>query len=134
MDLAKKFDLTAAASRGADLHLRNPATNEPLYDDEERTSPVTIKLLGKDSPKWREAIHKASQERTANQVRTMTPEERQRENARIFAGITLGWSGIESDGKALRFNEANARSLYLELPWIMEQIDAFVADRANFLT
>jgi len=46
---------------------------------------------------------------------------------------TLAWRGIVYEGEALECNPGNARRLYAALPWLREQVEAFIADRANFL-
>ncbi len=64
--------------------------------------------------------------------------------ARFYARLTTGWSNVfylednkMDDPKAkpteLTFSEDTAFMLYSTRPWIMEGIDAFLADRLNFM-
>jgi hypothetical protein len=46
--------------------------------------------------------------------------------------LTVDWKGFELDGKKLSFNEENARMVYSEHEWLMQQAQEFVANRSNF--
>jgi hypothetical protein len=53
----KKFDSKAAAAVGAWLHLKNPATGELLWhDDDQMTMPCRVKVQGSESPKAQEVL------------------------------------------------------------------------------
>jgi len=45
----------------------------------------------------------------------------------------LDWSGIEENGVKVDFSFANAVNLLTDYPWLFEQLDMFIGDRANFL-
>ena len=49
-----------------------------------------------------------------------------------LAKMTIKWTGFELDGKALKCEKANAVTVYTDWPWIREQAQEFVANRANF--
>jgi len=40
---------------------------------------------------------------------------------------------VTVDGKELACNKDNAAALYERFPWIKEQVDTAVGDRANFI-
>ena len=134
MDLSK-FNVEQAAEQGADLILRNPVDDELLGTEKKR---VTIKLLGTDSKAWRNKNREAQRKRVAKMVRnraknvdhTVSDEEA----CEMLAACTMGWSNIELDGQKLEYSEKAAYQLYLDHIWIREQVDAFIADRANFFT
>lgn len=44
----------------------------------------------------------------------------------------IGWRGIAEDGKAVEFNEANAKRILKEHPWIREQVNEASSDILNF--
>jgi hypothetical protein len=46
---------------------------------------------------------------------------------------TVGWSNIEDGENPIPFSEGNARDIYTRFIWIREQLETFIADRANFL-
>ncbi len=52
----------------------------------------------------------------------------------LLVGITVGWEGARQDGRDLECNEENTRMLYTKFPFIREQVDTFVGDRANFFS
>ena len=131
MDLSK-IDLVKAASVAKKLHLRHPVTKELLYGDAEKQKPLTISLLGAKSAEFRAAIN----ETIGQPVQTL--DEAERRNSKNLSVITVGWENIgwgnDADGKPkeLKFTRQNAEMLYLERPWIREQVDAFASEQRNF--
>lgn len=130
MDLAT-LNTAAQAEQGAWLTLRHPGTGEDL--------PIQIRLAGKDSKAWRDAERDFSDRRLEEiqkkgklgKVKTAQIEER---GIRLLALATLEWKGVELDGKPLECVRQNAIEIYTRFPWIAEQADEFVGDRANFIT
>ena len=128
MDLAN-LDTKAAAERGADLHLEHPVSGEPLYTDDGK--PLTIRLLGNDSREFKAGLSELAETRAGKKRTSIAAAEAN--GIELLTRVTVGWSNIVYNGEALKFSPENARMLYRERPWIMEQVDAFVANRANFL-
>lgn len=133
-DLAA-LDTKAAAEQGTAVQLENPITGEPLIDGQ--GDPVTITVLGMDSAKMRHYMRTVNDrhlEQFRRQKNPLTSEHQEKEKIEGLAKVTVGWSGIALDGHVLEFNEANARMLYSDprFPWIVEQLDKAVADRARF--
>lgn len=126
MDLS---ELDAGKESGEVMKLRHPVSKEEL--------PVTIALVGIDSERFRAASREIINRRLKNQTRrrdtSVKVEEIEAESLEQLAAATLGWEGVELDGKALPFSHVNALKLYRRLPWVKDQVDTFVADRENFL-
>ncbi len=117
---------------GAILHLKDMAGRLAYAEDK---SPVTIRLAGTDSARWRKANDAVGNQRLerARSGGKVTFEELTEENALLVASVTLGWSGIVwPEGKPLDFTVDNAKKLYLAAPYIYEQVNEFVGKRANF--
>ena len=130
------FDLssiiTTDDSNGEFLHLLNPGNGELLFDNDGNS--VGIDLLGKDSDAYRLAARKITNRRLSQKgVSTITAERIELEANEILANCTVSWVGIVYKGEALECNVANAKMVYKELPWLKEQVDEFVAERANYL-
>ena len=125
MDL-KQFDVAATAEKGVYLVLEHPVTGEELD--------AKIKLIGRDSSRFRNKMRDIAQKAAAagKKRKTVDLEKADREGAELLAACTLGWVGIEEEGKPVPFSEAEAVRLYTDYRWIREQVDAFIADRANF--
>jgi len=66
--------------------------------------------------------------RTAIKNMPKKPED----NAEFLAAITVGWTGIEKDGKGLPFSSENAVYVYRNVPIINRQVDQFIAETKNF--
>ncbi|MBF0394893.1 MAG: hypothetical protein HQL38_19630 [Alphaproteobacteria bacterium] len=131
LDLAS-LDTAAVANSGAVMTLLHPATRQPLAGDD--GNPITITLAGQDSEAWRKAQRAVSNRRLAARGKSkLTAEDLEAESLAMLAQCTLGWTGVALDGKPLDCTQANARQLYERLPWVREQADDFVADRANYM-
>lgn len=132
MDLAT-FN-TAGAESGSVMTVRNPITDAVLESPDGQ--PITITLAGSDSERFRK-VQRANQNRRlkmqATRRGTLTSEEIEAEAIETLAACTIAWRGVVIEGEALECSAANARKAYKLLPWLREQVDAFVGDRSNFL-
>lgn len=129
MDLSK-LDLQTAADEGAVMELRHPSTHEILVDDGE---PVTITLLGQDSRKWKQMVRQNLDKRLKKNRQVLKSAQIEEENIDILAACTLAWTGIEYDGEVLECNRANAKKVYSNVSWILEQAMDFTGERSNYL-
>jgi len=64
---------------------------------------------------------------------SITADELDNDSLDLLAACTLGWSGFVVDGSELECNTENARRLYRQFPWLREQAQQYIDDRANFL-
>jgi hypothetical protein len=136
MDLST-FDTVAAADRGAVLHLSSPKTGTPMFDEETK-QPVTISLLGSDSKRYTDFVHKAKNKRIQSIGRMgrrgrATSEEAEAEQLELAVKCTVAWAHIIYKGQKLEFSEANVRLLYTEVPVVYDQVVEFMEDRSNYL-
>lgn len=129
MDL-NDFNLKEATSRKVEL--TNPANEAPLLDSD--GNPVWIEVHGADSDVYRNAMRFHTNRKMAKKSNKQTMEEVEAATCKILAASTVGWSGLGVNGQPLEFSEKAAEKLYLEHLWIREQVDAFINERANFLT
>lgn len=143
MDLSK-LDTVSAAAEGATLHLKHPVTGVPLLDESLKSdehpdgAPVTITLLGVDSPEYQALDRRLRNRRLAETGRRgaqvkLTAEQIDNEAVQMLAALTVGWQNVGFGETKLEFSREAAASLYKKVPWIREQVDEFVADRGNFL-
>lgn len=131
MDLAT-LDSVKAANEGAAMEVLHPTSNVPLKDDQE--NPITITLIGQDSDKVKKRQRLEMNKRLkAGRRSTMTAEELEEQGLELLAFCTVSWSGIKLDGQLLDCTADNAMKVYKRVPWLREQVDSFVGDRANFL-
>ena len=132
MDLSK-IDLTAAADRGITTELHNPVTGEPLEDESGKR--ITIKVLGRDSKKWQQAIRKSEQRNGAKYRNKAVPSTVLEDNVRdALAECTVSWQNIDYNGEKLVCNKENALMLYTQRNWITEQVIEDAADRSKYDT
>ena len=127
MDL-KKRDTKKGAETGCAL---------TVVDVNGKETDIVIRLRGADSEAYREQLREI-QRRTMNHLNrtrklVRAPEEIEAESIELLVAATIGWSGIQEDGKDVPFTAANATRIYTDYPAIREQADRAVNDRANFL-
>lgn len=132
MDLSV-LDTRKAAEEGAKLQLRHPVDDTPLTGD--KGEPITITVIGTDSQTFKRAMHAQADRRInkPNSRRVMTMQSVEDDSINLLVAATIDWEGIVVDGKELPFSNENAHALYERFPWIREQVNIFVGDRANFL-
>lgn len=118
------------ADEGAILELRHPETEE-LIDG------MTITLLGQDSAVYRK-IQLTKQQAALSRISKgkravdLDAEKLAEDGIDDLVKLTIDWTGFKLDGKELKPTEENVRKVYTEWQWIREQVQEFVASRANF--
>lgn len=137
MDLSRlEGDLNVAgkAEAGAVLTLLDPYTDEVLTDDEGRTTEIT--LLGADSRVFVKAEQQALQAKVQKSVKRGKAKVNLAQVAsdlvHQLALCTTGWN-ITEGGKPHPCTTAAAEKLYTDNPWIRDQVQEFIVERANFL-
>lgn len=117
---------------GSTVELRD-LTDAQLFNDDD--SPMTITVLGADSEVAVRARNAQQNRRLQSGPRAkLTAEGFEADGAAFLAKLTTGWN-ITLGGQKPPFTYEAAVKLYSDrkLAFIREQVDAFVADRANFL-
>lgn len=134
MDLST-LDTTTAAEAGATMDVVHPATGAPLTQQDGST--VTLTLAGQDSERFRKADRKISNKRLATSASgqrvKLTAEGIDADSLERLVACTIAWNGIGWGGADKECTPENAREAYKRLPWLREQADTFIGDRANFL-
>ena len=126
------FDLSSfqdAMRDSASLTIMHPQTGAP--------TPITITVASPDSDAYK-AVDWRVKNRNITMARKskngLTIEAIDASGLDILVGATLGWDGMTWDGAALPFSADNARMVYTTFSFIREQVDEFLADRANFFS
>jgi hypothetical protein len=134
MDLST-LETTSVAEQGAAMEVQHPVTGAVLTDTS--GAALTITLAGQDSERFRKAERRITNKRLASQAAgrriALTSEGLETDAIERLVACTITWSGITLDGEAKDCTPENAREAYKRLPWLREQVERFVEDRANFL-
>lgn len=135
MDLAS-IDTVKGANAGAEVKLYHPSTNEDMG--------ITICVLGKDSDEFQK-INRAQSKRRMEKLSkggfrgaNIPLESIEQDGLELLASLTKTWKQgdkqtLTLDGVELACNKDNAVLIYKRFPWIKEQVDSFIGDRANFI-
>lgn len=148
MDLAK-LDSVSAANAGFEVQLYHPGTKEDLS--------IFIKVLGKDSDAHEKQfqlqqgrrIDKLAKGGFRTRGASVSPQAVERDALELLATCTVSWRTAEADkddpkvehvkpvllldGEEVPCTRENAVRIYKAYPWIREQVDDAVNDRALFL-
>lgn len=111
------------------LTVEHPVTKAPTT--------MRIQVASSDSEVFRR-IDRKIKNRNMNAARksknAMTVEALEAGGMELLTGITLGWENVTMRGEPLPFNQENVRKLYEDFPFIKEQVDEFVTERAHFFS
>lgn len=110
---------------GAEVNILSPVDGKP--------TDVFITIMGADSKEWRSA--KKAQTTKILQAKAddkMEELDYDAMDAEALARVTMGWKGIDKDGKPYEFSYENAVDLYINSPSVVNQLIQFLGDRANF--
>lgn len=96
---------------------------------------ITLHVQGQDSKEFRDAAKKfaaAQLARKKDDAIDLDALEKQRIDLAVVC--LVGWDGVEEDDVPVEFSKAKAKELLSkpELSFIVEQVEEFVALRANF--
>lgn len=132
IDLSK-IDTVKGSNEGFDIQIYHPGTMVDIG--------IVINVLGKDSDEFQKVSRSQSKKRMAKMTKggfrsqnlTPPPEEIEQDGLELLAKCTKTWSGIVVGGKNIECSYENALMIYERFPWIKEQVDTAIGDRANFI-
>lgn len=124
------------SNTGIDMILIHPVSGLEIIDTE-TSEPVTLKVVGAESDVYKEAQRRITNQKLSKAKGkkdiSFTAEELEAFRIQLIAACIRGWSHIGlGEAKELPYSEQNAKRLLVTAPWILEQVETFVGDRANF--
>lgn len=130
LDISKQAEATAAEDDGTFVHLMDLDDNLLYYTEGEEEKPVGIEVAGAHSKRFREIENKHRKRRI--KVRDLTGAKLHDDSIEKVAYCTLAWHGITDGGTPLLLTLHNARELYAQLPWVLEQVTEAMNDHQRF--
>ena len=144
-DDLSNLDVVAASEKGFEIPLYHPGTTADLG--------WWIRVLGRDSAEFRQCQSEQNRKRMnklskGGRTTGASLQEIVTETVELLAACTVDWgrvaktldgvsipakSTLLDNGEELPCTRMNAITIYTKYPWIREQVDAGVGDRANFL-
>ena len=117
MDIESLYTVDAHES-GAEMQVKDPSG---------KSVDMFIKVIGVDSKAWRGL----AKERRKKMLDGQTDPDA--DDIDMLVKATTGWRGFMSGGKKVEFSKDKIKELYENAPYIAEQVDRFIANRANFI-
>lgn len=127
MDLST-LNISENAEHGVDMTLRHPVTDEPLD--------IVLTVVGSDSKRYKRASHKVQNRVIGQRRNKMTAEKLEANGMEILSACVVEWQNVEDSDLFDKKPKCTPENVLLFLnkhTWAKEQVDSFVADRANFL-
>jgi len=97
-----------------------------IYDDKGKKTDLLITVVGMDSKAFRKHS-KRHQKAYLEALRSKKEFDDDELNLQGLVDCTVGWRGVEE-----KFSKKLCSDLYKNAPYIKDQIDTFMGDRANF--
>lgn len=127
------LDASTSGEKPVFLQLRHPANDELMATSSGK--PIGLLLFGRDSAAWKKHQRGITQRLLGRRTMKQSAEEIEENALSQTVALTAGWPvPFQVNGERLTYSPANARKLYQTFPWVKEQADEFIGDRANFLT
>lgn len=128
MDLLQ-LDSVSVANEGSELTVLHPATQEE--------TDIKIILRGADSDEYRSNTRRRVEQMQRNAKLKNQPDmdvkDLEDKHIELLAGLTLSWTGVQKGEEDVPCTPENVKDIYTNWPWIKEQVNKFVEDRANFI-
>jgi hypothetical protein len=125
-DLSDFANLAKVQDDGVDVEILHPKTAEPLG--------MVIRVAGPDSARQkraRGAVNNARLQMSRN--KRLTAAELEADGLKVLVASIISWSGVEENGQSIELSTETATDVLTRFPFIREQIDAVVGDRAGFI-
>lgn len=118
------------SNMGVEMEIIHPGTGEPTG--------AFLTVCGEDSELHATAMNIVSRRRIKAQRRsgqvTIDNDDIQHGLMTIAIHCVTGWRGVlDDDGQPLPFSRAELRRVLTDYKFILEDVNAFIGDRANFL-
>jgi len=118
----------------ADLQLLNPKTGEK--------TDIILHCVGLDSDQFKAVDRQLSKKRLIDAqrkggikrvIQQADFEQIEEDDCQRLAACISGWKNLQEGDKAVKFSTAACIEILKKYPWIKDQVQEFVSDRANFI-
>lgn len=111
---------------GIEVQIKSPTTGEPLD--------FHITVMGPDSKEWRRAQKDDLKAYVAKgRDGGFSADELVERDIQKIVQITTGWRGLTDGGKEVPFTKEACRDLYVDAPYVMDQVDLAAGQFRDFI-
>jgi hypothetical protein len=126
MDLSEFDGLTKAQDDGIEISIFHPKTGEEMD--------LKIKVAGPESAKQKRIRSIIMNDRLLkNRNRRVTVTELEADALRISSASIISWENVVINGETVELTPENAEMVLKNYPFIRDQVDAAINDRALFI-
>lgn len=93
---------------------------------------IHLYLASQDSEEYKKKLRQQQDKHLKKKKMKMSAEEADNDNRELLVACVLKWQGVAYSGEELECNAENVRWVLKNFPFIEEQANEFVGDRANF--
>lgn len=140
----EKLATRKTSSNAVPLHVKFDGEKQYEGSPEDvaaKSKPVRIFLIGQDSAEYsavrqklsNKALNKMAKAGGPGKKGAVSAEQLEEDKLELAVAATKNWENVVWEGQTLPFSPENVRKVYQECPWLLEQVEEFVNDRANFL-
>jgi len=115
MELKSLFTVEAH-EKGNEIRIKSPVDGKPTH--------FYITVAGPDSKTYRAAVRDYHREIMKDNAEVGAIE--------MLVSVTKDWRGLKDGKNNVAFSVDEARNIYTGSPFVANQVDGFIADRANF--
>ncbi|NCD13584.1 MAG: hypothetical protein EOL93_13665 [Epsilonproteobacteria bacterium] len=118
-------EIQNTSDAGVWMEIEDPTNGEPLG--------MHLKLMGEDSEIYQKHLRKHRDKHLKKRTKNLKWDSFEAERTELLVACTVEWKNITYKGEQVEFTKENVRWLYSTYRGIRDQVDEFIADRANFL-
>lgn len=131
------MDIKALLPSTQVMEIRLPSPGkDPISGKDIPGEPTGIKLhlQGQDTAEFRTTAKAFAKRQLERKDKTLDFDEMEKERIELVTVCVVDWENLQEDGVDVPFSKAKAKELFSnpKLVFIVEQIEEFVAQRANF--
>lgn len=125
-DLSDFADLIRVQDDGIDVDILHPKSGESIG--------MTIRVAGPDSERQKKARTAVNNDRLLKlRNKRVTATELESDNLKVVAASIISWSGVIENGQTVMLTTESATDILTRYPFILDQINSMVGDRAGFI-
>lgn len=129
-DITEQKQAARNEDQGIDVHIHGLDDLPMFFEQDGEEKPVTITVVGSHSSRCRRFEEQLRKRKL--KPSNLTGKRIYDDNIEKTAHCSLDWQGFFMDGKEVPFSQHNVKEVYVQCPWVLEQVLEAMNDHARF--